>query len=478
MKPVADNDSGRKQALAGRQALVIGAARSGTAVARLLLELGARVTLADRRAERLAADPVPELVARGLETAPGRDDPALVAGCDLLVVSPGVPLTHPAVRAALARGVEVSGELDLAAALSRAPLICVTGTDGKSTTVELIGALLRAAGREAPVVGNIGRPLAARVLRAKPQEILVVEVSSFQLETARRLAPRVAVLLNVATDHLDRHGDLATYVRLKLRLFGNQTGGDDAVMPADWDGPPAPGNGRRLAFGLDAQQVETGATVCGDWLVVRNGGREQRLLPVERLGLRGEHNLRNVLAALAAIERYELDPEGTAEMLHRFTGLPHRLERVAVIGGVTFVNDSKATNVHAMRAAVASFDGGIHLLAGGRDKGGDFETLAGLVAARVRRVYGFGEAAARIRAAWPQIAGETLPALADAVHAAAARARRGEVVLLAPGCTSFDAFRDYEERGDAFRRLVLALAATVEEEAAGGAGEPPGGRPS
>jgi UDP-N-acetylmuramoylalanine--D-glutamate ligase len=453
------------RSLRDAEVLVLGAARSGTAVADLLLRLGAHATLADRAVAPFETPGMRTLVERGLRVAPGRDDPDLLPGHDLVVVSPGVPPDHPLLRVAASRGVAVTGELELAARLARAPLICVTGTNGKSTTVELIGALLAAAGRQAQVTGNIGRPLSASVLRTGPHDLLVVEVSSFQLETASRLRPRVAVLLNVAADHLDRHGDLATYARLKLRLFQHQSSGDDAVAPAGWDGPPLPGGGRRLEFGTDPTRVRNGATVSGGWIVLRAGGGEERVIDIERLALRGPHNLRNVLAALAAVERFAIDPAVLAGVLHDFAGLRHRLERVAVLSGVAFVNDSKATNVHALRSALTSFSGGIHLLAGGRDKGGDFESLANLVTERVQRVYRFGESAPRLEEAWPETPGEDCGDLDAAVRAAASRAVPGEVVLLAPGCASFDQFRDYEARGEVFRRAVLRLAARAAADA-------------
>jgi len=448
-------EAGTRAPLAGRRALVLGAARSGRAAAALLLDRGAEVVLADRNAGALPGEIRVRLGELGVRFALGREDPELLSGRDLLVVSPGVAIDHPLVVAAEAQGVEVIGELELASACARAPLIAVTGTDGKSTTVTLLGALLTAAGRRAPVAGNVGRPLADALDEAGPGDLLVVEVSSFQLETVRTLRPQVAVFLNFAPDHLDRHHDLGVYRELKLRLFARQRSDDDAVIPAGWG--EVPGEGRRLAFGLDPGAVVQGATVVNGWLVRRSDAGEEPLLPAAELGLPGPHNLENALAAVAALLRYSIPAAVLADVLRRFRGLPHRLETVAVRNGVTYINDSKATNVHALASALRTFPHGVHLIAGGRDKAGDFASVAELMPGRVVHVYRIGEAQERLRAAWPMVPGSDYPTLEAAVADAAARAQAGEVVLLAPGCASFDQFRDFEDRGETFRRLVLAF---------------------
>jgi UDP-N-acetylmuramoylalanine--D-glutamate ligase len=458
-KPAAETKEGRaaeRDELRGRRALVLGAARSGRAAAALLERAGARVTLADRRAEALPADAAAEIAARGVALALGREDPGLLAGCDLLVVSPGVAAAHPLLAAARAAGIEVMGELELAARRARAPLIAVTGTDGKSTTVTLLGALLAQAGWKAPVAGNVGRALALAVDEVGPEDLLVVEVSSFQLETVSTFRPAVGVLLNVAPDHLDRHPSLPAYRALKLRLFARQEASDVAVVPAGWG--DVPGRGRRLAFGPDPALVPLGATVVGGWIVRRTEAGEERILRAGELGIPGPHNLENALAAVAALDRFGLPAPLLATGLKNFRGLPHRLETVAERGGVRFVNDSKATNVHALASALGTFPGGVHLIAGGRDKAGDFESVAPLVRERVARVFRIGEAQRRLAAAWPDVPGEDCANLGAAVARAAECARPGDVVLLAPGCASFDMFRDFEDRGDQFRRLVRELA--------------------
>jgi UDP-N-acetylmuramoylalanine--D-glutamate ligase len=403
----------------------------------------------------------------GCRFALGREDHELLGGRDLLVVSPGVPIEHPLVTQAVQAGIEVVGELELASWCTRAPLIAVTGTNGKSTAVTLLGGLLQVAGRRAPVAGNVGRPLADAVDEAGPGDLLVVEVSSFQLETARSFHPQVGVLLNLAPDHLDRHRTLQTYRELKLRLFAQQGPEDDAVVPADWG--EVPGSGRRLAFARESGAVERGATVVNGWIVRRTEAGEERILPAAELGLPGPHNLENALAAVAALLRYDIPAPVLAAGLERIRGLPHRLETVVVRGGVSFINDSKATNVHALESALRTFHRGVHLIAGGRDKGGDFGSVAELLPGRVVRVYRIGEARERLRDAWPAVEGEDFPSLEAAVAAAAHAARPGETVLLAPGCASFDMFRDFEDRGDVFRRAVKALTPDVPQHVPGGA---------
>jgi len=452
----------------GRHAVILGAARSGRAAAALLARAGAEVLVADRKPDALAPEAAAELAAYGVELALGREDAALLTGRDLLVVSPGVAIEHPLLAAARAQGIEILGELELAARRARAPLIAVTGTDGKSTTVTLLGVLLAAAGRKAPVAGNVGHALALAVEKAEPADLLVVEVSSFQLETVSTFRPAVGVLLNVAPDHLDRHHSFAAYRDLKLRLFARQEASDLAVLPAGWGA--VPGRARRLAFGRDPKAVPLGATVVDGWVVRRTRAGEERVLAAAEIGIPGPHNLDNALAAVAALDPFALPAPVLAAGLKNFRGLAHRLETVAIRDGVRFINDSKATNVHALESALSTFARGVHLIAGGRDKAGDFAAVAPLVRERVARVYRIGEARARLAAAWPDVPGEDCASLGAAVERAAASARPGEVVLLAPGCASFDMFRDFEDRGEQFRRLARALAG-AEPFLGGGAGE-------
>ncbi len=441
-------------ALRGRNVVVLGAARSGVAAARLLLRLGARVTLADRSPAVLAA--------AGLDPSPGwrsssDSDPSLVDAADLVVVSPGVPLNHPALVRAHLEGVRVTGELELGARLAKAPLCCVTGTNGKTTTVEWIGALLTAAGFEAPVVGNVGRPLSDWVLETPASAVLVVEVSSFQLETAA-IRPATAVLLNVEPDHLDRHLSLEHYTAVKMRLFARQGPDETRVLPAGWDLGQVPGQARTLTFGVTPELVEEGATVVNGTLVRRFGGVEEALLPAQELALAGRHNLENALAAVAAVAELGLPAAVVADVLRAFRGLPHRLEVVGELAGVTYVNDSKATNVDALLSALSAYPAGrVHVLVGGRDKDGDFAPVVAAAQQRAATVYLFGEARAQLERWFGGYAHHRSASLEEAFGAAAEAARPGQVVLLSPGCASFDAFASFEERGECFRALVEAL---------------------
>ena len=391
------------------RALMLGMARSGLAAAAALEARGVEVVRVDRKL--------------------GNDhDLGLLDGVGLLVKTPGVPGDHLLVREARARGIPVWSEIELGARLLENPLVGVTGTNGKTTTSEWIGAMLGA-----PVVGNVGRPLTA--LASQPPEGWVVcEISTFQLEDVETLRPRIAVLVNLEPDHLDRHGTFEAYRAAKLRIFENQLGDDVAVVPRGFGS--IPGRARRIEF--DASDP----------------------LPAEP-GIPGAHNRENAAAATAAARAVGVDDATIAEALRTFPGVPHRLELVADLGGVRYVNDSKATNVGAALRALASYQEPIHLIAGGQGKGERYEPLAEAARGRVARAYLVGETAEALAVAFTAegVAVEQCESLDRAVHAAASTARPGEVVLLSPACASYDQFTDFEERGDAFRTLVEALAA-------------------
>lgn len=446
--------------LPGSRALVAGAARSGLAAAALLRRHGLDVVVCDTAPpERLAAA-AERLAAAGARTAFGRDDPALLEGRDLVVWSPGLPVDHPLARAARARGLPLIGELELGGLAARAPFVCVTGTNGKSTTTDLVGALARAAGRRAEVCGNIGRALCEVAEAVDEGGLLVAEVSSFQLETVERFRPFVAAWLNLTPDHLDRHGDLDTYGAMKRRLFERQDDSDYAVWNADDPEVLA----RRAGAATPLWFSTRGPVDAGAWLedgiitVVWRGGRE-RLMPAAELRLRGPHNVANALAALAATLPLEIAPDTLRAVLREYRGLHHRLEPAGTIEGVEFVNDSKATNTDALAVALRSFAEPVVLIAGGRDKGQDFAPLRPLVERHVRLAVLLGEGAAAMERAWPGVPRERADSLADAVERARAAARRlgAGVVLLSPGCASFDMFRDYEDRGDRFKAEVERL---------------------
>ncbi len=450
--------------LPGSRPLVVGAGRSGLAAARLLRRQGLPVRLCDRRAPEAFAALDPARL-EGIEARFGRDDPEMLEGRDVVIWSPGLALDHPIAAAARARGVPVLSELELGYLAAHAPLVCVTGTNGKSTTTDLAGALLRAAGREVAVCGNIGLAICEVAESVGPSGLLVVEVSSFQLETVERLKPFVAAWLNLTPDHGDRHGGFDAYGAAKRRLFERQDEDDYAVWNADDPEVMArrAGGATPLRFSR-RDAVDAGAFVAdGEIRLAWRGGVEP-LMPAAELRLPGPHNLANALAALAATLPLEIPPDTLRAVLRGYAGLEHRLERVATVEGVAFVNDSKATNVGSLEVALESFAEPVVLIAGGRDKGQDFAPLAPLVARKVACAVLIGEGAARIAAAWPGVPAVRAASLEAAVDAAFLRATRpapGErgssTVLLSPGCASFDMFRDFEDRGRRFKAEVERL---------------------
>lgn len=430
--------------MAGR-ALVVGLARSGTAAALLLARRGWDVVAIDS-----AEVDAPDLAAAGVEVrAPFS---GVVAGVDLVVKSPGVPGEAPPVAAARAAGVPVWSEVELAARELPNPLIGVTGTNGKTTTTELTAHLLRGGGRDAIACGNQGTPLAGLVDVVAADVWLVVECSSFQLEDAHQLRPRGAALLNIAPDHLDRHGDLAAYERAKLRLFQCQEAGDLALVPRGID---PPGHARVRYLDEGTQGMDATAWTAGGLHLAGCGF----VIGWDDVPIRGRHNRQNAMAAAALARHAGLSAADIAAGLASFPGVPHRLEVVGEIGGVRFLNDSKATNPEATMAALDAYPGGVHLILGGRGKGTPFGPLAAAARAGVVRAYLLGEAAPQIASALGEegVPHEECGTLEVAVARAAATAGEGEVVLLSPACASFDQFGGFEERGAAFRAIVAAL---------------------
>jgi UDP-N-acetylmuramoylalanine--D-glutamate ligase len=427
--------------------LVVGLARSGAAAARALLAHGEVMGCDLGRPVEAEA-----LAATGVEMAVGSDGVDLLPRARTLIKSPGVPAGAPAVAAARARGVDVMGELELAWRMLPNEFVAVTGTNGKTTTVELLGAIYRAAGLEVGVAGNVGTALASLVEPdgLGPEATIVCEASSFQLEDAIEFAPEAAVLLNLSEDHIDRHGTLAAYREAKLRIFARQSPEDVAVLPLGFDARPSAAREVRFGRAPEAQLS------CVEGILRWEG---DELVPAEGLRLRGAHNLENAMAAAAAALARGVDADAVAEALRAFPGVPHRLEEVAERDGVLYVNDSKATNPDSARVALEAFAGDVHAIMGGSLKGGGFGALRQPVAERCRAVYLIGEAADRLAADLEGAAPlRRAGTLARAVEAASEAARPGEVVLLSPACASFDAFRDYEHRGATFRALARALA--------------------
>ena len=414
--------------LAGRRVLVVGLARSGTAAAEVLRTGGAGVVGFDRN-EELEAGRLREI---GVEVFLGSEEETLLQGIDLVVKSPGVPGATLLVQRARAHGVPVWSEIELGARLLPNPMLGVTGTNGKTTTTELLGAVFRAAARPVEVAGNVGRPLTSLVGSASQDAWIVCELSSFQLEDAHTLKPRVAVLLNLEPDHLDRHGTFEEYANLKLRIFERQSAEDTAVVPRAFR--DVRGEARRVEFAAADP------------------------LPAEPR-IPGPHNRENAAAATAAARAAGIGDDAIAEALTSFEGVPHRIEIVREVAGVRFVNDSKATNVAATLRALASFpDDRLHVILGGRGKHESYAPLA-TAFKEDDRAYLIGEASEEIGAALAAagVRFERVGDLQAAAAAAAAAATPGAVVLLSPACASFDQFRDFEARGDAFRELVEAL---------------------
>jgi UDP-N-acetylmuramoylalanine--D-glutamate ligase len=427
--------------------LVVGLARSGLAVAQALAVRGHVVIGTDTRppsaGARAALDGAGVVV-----DAPGNGLAALDR-VETVVKSPGVPQTAPVVAAARARGARVVGELELAWRLLPNPFVAVTGSNGKTTTVELLGHLHRVAGVPVAVAGNVGTPLSSLAGALDPGVVIACEASSFQLEDTEAFAPDAAILLNVTADHLDRHGTLAAYREAKLRIFARQPAGAVRVAPDTLDVAGAGGDAAWVRFG-----TAPGSALRVDGDVLR--WHEEPVVAVGELALRGAHNLENAMAAAAACLARGMAPAAVAEGLRTFAGVPHRLEEVARRDGVLYVNDSKATNVASAVVALRSFSGGIHVILGGQGKGADFTPLAAAVRDRARAAYLIGEDAEAIAAA---LAGAGVPLtrsgdLERAVADARAAARPGDVVLLSPACASFDQFASYEHRGDRFRTLA------------------------
>jgi UDP-N-acetylmuramoylalanine--D-glutamate ligase len=454
---------------------VLGAARSGVAVARLLAGRGAAVLLSDagEGSDELRA----ELGASGVRHEFGGHTDAVLAA-DFLVVSPGVPTQTPVVQRALQNGLAVYSELEVASWFCDAPMLAVTGSNGKTTTTSLLAHVVRTAGRPLVVAGNIGSPLSAHVDECRPDALVVLEVSSFQLDHIATFRPRVAVLLNITPDHLDRYDhDFDAYARSKFRLFENQrpagASGAADVLVYNHDDDLVRGHvvawARQQgmaphAFSLE-HEVERGAFVRDGNIILRvatapsDTPREEILMPTQDLSLRGRHNLYNSLAAAISARAMEISSDVIRESLASFEGVPHRLEFVRELHGVKYVNDSKATNVNALWYALESFAEPVVLIAGGRDKGNDYEPIKPLVKDRCRGVIGVGESGDKVVLELGDHARAAARAqtLEEALQYAQLMAEPGDVVLLSPACASFDQFTNYEERGDVFKRLVNQL---------------------
>lgn len=449
----------------GKRVLVVGLGKSGVASALFLKKHGARVTVSDTKSGDDLRKEIPVLLDNGITVETGGHGERTFREQDLIVVSPGVPVDAPPLVQSRARGEAVIGEVELAAQFLRGPIVGITGSNGKTTTATLVGEIMTTAGFPTLVGGNIGTPAISLAEKSTPQTVIVLEISSFQLETIRSFRPKVAVVLNVTPDHLDRHRTFEIYANAKARIFENQNGSDFAVL--NLDDPTCVEMRRSLkaqVFWFSRQkEVERGAWVRDERIVFRDDHGQKEILALSDIPLKGAHNLENVLAAVCAAALMGCAPEKVRQAVSNFKAVEHRLEYVATIRGVDYFNDSKATNVDATIKALESFPKNIHLILGGKDKGSDYTVLNDLLSKRVKRVYTIGAAAAKIES---QIKGPEVvhaETLENALRRANAVAQPGDIVLLAPACASFDQFKSYEHRGQTFKDIVRALALEAEK---------------
>lgn len=450
----------RAEALRGKRVAVVGMGLTGVASAKKLVQLGARVEAfdnADTDAVRHAARRLREL---GVRTTIGEILKSDLADKDLVVVSPGVPPTSPSMDAAAAAGVEVISEIELASRVCGGQIVAVTGTNGKTTTATLIGELLKAGGRDTVVAGNIAPAFVSVVKHDDADTVYVIEVSSFQLATISTFRPHVAVLLNITPDHLNWHGTMDEYVACKARVFENQAADDLAVLNFDDE------KVRSVAEGLGATIVgfskrprEADICLSEGWIVDRRAGGEEGILAAGDLRIPGAHNVENALAATAAALSLGVERDAIAQALAAFEGVEHRLEKVSTVNGVTYWNDSKATNPDAAIKALEAFDEPVIVLLGGRNKGNPFDELATHAASRAKLSVAFGEAGGQIELALERAGArhERAGSMADALRVAGAHATSGDNVVLSPACASFDEFDSFGHRGTVFKKLVARI---------------------
>jgi UDP-N-acetylmuramoylalanine--D-glutamate ligase len=449
--------------------MVVGLARTGVVTSLFSAAYGATVTATDDRSAAELGETAGRLHDAGVKLEVGGMKPESFLEQDLIVMSPGVPANILALEAARKKGIPVWSEIELAWRFLRGKLVAITGSNGKTTTTSLVAHILRAANITTHVGGNIGTPLLSFVERSSDSDVTVAEVSSFQLETVESFRPEIGVLLNLTPDHLDRHATFEDYAAAKMRMFENQLERDWAVLNADDPEvtkrtPAKP----KLCWFSRQKRVAVGAFLLNDDILFRNEGFETELAKRSQIALRGEHNLENVLAACAAAYLAGATPAAIAKGVKTFEAVEHRLEFVAEIGGVEFFNDSKATNVDAAVKAVEAFPGKLRVILGGKDKGSPYTPLVPLLKERARQILLIGDAAGKIADDLAEL-GTTVPieradTLDRAVHLAYGAAEAGDTVLLAPACSSFDQFENYEQRGQSFKQIVQHLA---EESSAG-----------
>ncbi|WP_254059417.1 UDP-N-acetylmuramoyl-L-alanine--D-glutamate ligase [Granulicella sp. L46] len=447
--------------LKNKRVLVVGLGKSGLAAAHFLKTLGARVTVSDARPATLIAE-LSELLDQGFMVEAGSHGLLTFRRQDLIVVSPGVPMSTPVLSQVRAMGAHIVGELELGAEYLKGEVVAVTGSNGKTTTTSLIGEILKAAGRPTLVGGNIGRPVTAMVEESTPESWSVLEVSSFQLETVETFKPRIALVLNITPDHLDRHGTFEAYAALKARITEFQTAEDFLILNGEDKETQliAAKTMAQVYWFSGRRPMKRGAFVHGESIlfVPREGAKPEPVMPVAEISLAGAHNVENVLAAVCAARLAGVESETIRAAVREFKAVEHRLEFVREVGDVRYYNDSKATNVDATMKAVEAFAGGIHLILGGKDKGSDYRVLEPFLRERVKTVITIGSAAEKIERQLDGVVkierAETLQRAVAFAHEAAVA---GDTVLLAPACASFDQFENYEQRGRVFKELVQGL---------------------
>jgi UDP-N-acetylmuramoylalanine--D-glutamate ligase len=448
--------------LKNKRVLVVGLGKSGLSAAMFLRAQGARVTVSDMRSAVALAQEIPALLEAGIMVESGGHGLLTFRRQDLIVVSPGVPMDTPEVKQVVAFGLTVIGELELASRYLQGHVVAITGSNGKTTTTTLVGKIFSDAGVPTQVGGNIGLPVIDLVANSTPETVNVLEVSSFQLETVEEFHPRIAVILNITPDHLDRHGSFEKYVAAKERIFERQGAEDALVLNGDDRVTQmCAARAKSEVFWFSGTKAVRKGAFVRDGVIVwveKEGGVTEPIMPVSEVHLKGAHNIENVLAAVCAARLAKISAESIRASVASFTAVEHRLELVRKLNGVEFYNDSKATNVDATMKAVASFSKGIHLILGGKDKDSDYGLMAELLKERVKAVYTIGSAAEKIERQLHGVvkmvaAGTMQTAVAEAAKAAVT----GDVVLLSPACSSFDQFENYEHRGRLFRQSVNEL---------------------
>lgn len=452
----------------GESILVIGLGRSGIASTQVLRERGATVFGTDEKNREELSDAVAQIETLGAQFVAPSELGKLLDGLTAAVLSPGVPLNGALVRRVQDANVPVFSEIEVAYRLCKAPIVAVTGTKGKSTTTSLIGHLFRACAKTVHVGGNIGNPLIREVLDAKPQDLVITEVSSFQLESIRSFRPRIAVILNISADHLDRYYSMDEYAEAKYRIFANQNEhdyfvgnlDDERVRQLHWHAGETRVHARQLWFTLEGHHEHAAMYLRGDSIMytpVHGDPRAVEVLRVDEIPLAGRHNVQNVMAALLAALAADLDREALRDAVKSFSAMAHRLQPVADMAGVLFVDDSKATNPGSVIAALEAYDRPIVLIAGGKSKNTDFTELGRAIDTHTKALIVMGEAAADIAAHVSRTAVERADSMQDAVRRARTLAQSGDVVLLSPACASFDMFRSAEDRGEKFTAAVHSL---------------------